>query len=310
MKALIIRAGALGDTLMLMPAITRLRSRAGIVLAGRTPGIDFLRPYVDQCIDLERSGWHRLFTEDPAGGREFRMPGADFVVAFLNDPEGVIGNNLKSIYPDCPVHIFPPFPPEQEKIHMARYMVRCMEKAGLYMDSGRPMEEDLRRPYFHSTDPPGDKAGIVLHPGSGSVKKNYSPGLWLRLIDRIRDTCGHCTAGTVLLLGAAEEGLLPFFQEELKQTDMEILFCPEKEDLISVLGQARLFIGHDSGVTHLAAMLGTAVIALFKVSRVSRWRPLGPEVHVLRKGCGEPEFIREIMKKGGELLRCPTIYDF
>lgn len=302
LKVLIIRAGALGDTLMLMPAITRLRSGAGIVLAGRAPGIEFLNAHVDQCIDLERSGWHRLFTEDFAGDRKPRMPDADYVVAFLNDPEGVIGHNLKRIYPARPVHIFPPFPPEKEKIHMALYMIRCIVKAGLPMGSGQPKEESLMRPFFYKTGPPGDRALIVLHPGSGSVKKNYSPGFWLRLIGSLRDTCGDRAVKTALLLGPAEEGLLPFFQGALKQTDIEILFCPEKENLISILVQAGLFIGHDSGITHLAAMLGTVVIALFKDSCVSLWRPLGPQVHVMEKENSESEFIREIVEKGREVL--------
>ncbi|MGD9075843.1 MAG: hypothetical protein PVJ69_11585, partial [Desulfobacteraceae bacterium] len=63
MKALIIRPSALGDTLMLMPAIAQLRCSTEIVLVGRSPGVDIISPYVNSVIDYEGSGWHRLFLE-------------------------------------------------------------------------------------------------------------------------------------------------------------------------------------------------------------------------------------------------------
>ena len=80
MKLLIIRAGALGDTLMLMPLINALKGYR-IDILGRKPGIDYLEPYVDQCIDIERGGWHRLFSQET----DFADPlfNADHVIAFI-----------------------------------------------------------------------------------------------------------------------------------------------------------------------------------------------------------------------------------
>ena len=65
MKILIIRAGALGDTLMLLPAVTQLSDRAQVYLAGRYPGIDYLRPFVHRTYDFESSGWQKLFMDSP-----------------------------------------------------------------------------------------------------------------------------------------------------------------------------------------------------------------------------------------------------
>jgi ADP-heptose:LPS heptosyltransferase len=41
------------------------------------------------------------------------------------------------------------------------------------------------------------------------------------------------------------------------------------------------YLGNDSGVTHLAAMLGVPTIALFGPSNPHMWRPVGPWVQVL-----------------------------
>jgi len=55
-------------------------------------------------------------------------------------------------------------------------------------------------------------------------------------------------------------------------------------------------VGHDSGITHLAAMLGAPTIALFKHSSVAQWRPLGPTVQVIEASGSGPELVEETLK--------------
>ena len=71
---------------MLMPAIAQLNVSADIVLVGRSPGIDFISPYVNRSIDYEGSGWYRLFLEKRDVTHTLDLPEADLVVAFLSDP--------------------------------------------------------------------------------------------------------------------------------------------------------------------------------------------------------------------------------
>jgi heptosyltransferase-3 len=280
-RILLIRAGALGDTLMLMPAIRHLRKKAEIILAGRYPGIDFLRPYVDQCIDLERSGWHGLFME------RARQPGpsmamSDYVVAFLNDPEGNVLENLKAWFPSASVNMFPVFPPEENKIHMALYMAQSIKAAGIPIDPGPCIKDSLKTPLMAGRHSYPRDGRIVLHPGSGSRDKNYPPELWLEIIKGLKDRSHKRSNRIVVLLGPAEEGLLSFFREAVSQMDARLIYCPERDALIELLGQAALYIGHDSGVTHLAAMMGVRVIAIFREGSPEQWRPLGPEVKIIR----------------------------
>ena len=54
------------------------------------------------------------------------------------------------------------------------------------------------------------------------------------------------------------------------------------ETVYAELAGARLYLGNDSGVTHLAAAMGIPTVALFGPSDDRQWRPLGPAVRILR----------------------------
>ena len=53
-------------------------------------------------------------------------------------------------------------------------------------------------------------------------------------------------------------------------------------ELACWLARARLYIGNDSGITHLAAAAGTPVLALFGPTDPAVWAPRGPNVRVAR----------------------------
>jgi len=82
----------------------------------------------------------------------------------------------------------------------------------------------------------------------------------------------------------------------------EILFAPELEQLLSILTQAPLYVGHDSGITHLAAKLGTPTIALFKNSSVQQWRPLGPRVRVVESEKNRKTLMRKVLEEAGKCI--------
>jgi heptosyltransferase III len=283
LKVLIIRAGALGDTLMLMPAIRALRKDNEIIFVGRLPAIDYIRPYVDLCIDIDSSGWHRLFMERSAVFPEVAFASPDYVVGFLNDPEGNVLTNLTACFPESAVRVFPVFPPEKDKTHIALYMAQAIQKAGLPMNARSVFKDSLEVPLMaleHSS--PDETGPVVIHPGSGSQRKNYPPLFWLQLIKELKKEGLDNSRRIILLLGPAEEELAAFFRGGINERDVELKVTPEREELMSILGNASVYIGHDSGITHLAAMLGRPVIALFKDSPEERWRPLGPDVRIIK----------------------------
>ena len=64
-----------------------------------------------------------------------------------------------------------------------------------------------------------------------------------------------------------------------------------------VLAQARLFVGQDSGVTHMAGLMGVPTIALFGPTDPARWAPCGAHVIVIR---GAPC----LCQSWGDVSRC------
>ncbi|MGD9157747.1 MAG: glycosyltransferase family 9 protein [Desulfobacteraceae bacterium] len=286
MKLLIIRSGALGDTLMLMPLINGLSELHQTIILGRKPGIDYLESFVEQCIDIERGGWHGLFSRGT--DIDVTCPQADHVTAFINDKENIVSGNLNCLFPGSKIDIFPPFPDPDSHTHVALYMARALQSAGILFDSRMTFDSIFKKSVMQSNKYPGKK--IVLHPGSGSMKKNYPPDFWFELLSLLKKA--GISLDVCFLLGPAEEDIVTVTREMAEELDAGTVVCPEKEELLSILDNTYLYIGHDSGVTHLAAMLGINTIAIFKDSSIEQWRPLGPSVKIIEAE-GDIRFILE-----------------
>ena len=277
MRALIIRPSALGDTLLLAPALYQIADKVTVSLLGRRPGIDFLRSFLKDCLDFENHGWHSLFMENPHC-KDLSLPDVDRVICFLSDPSGKVNKGLRKCLTHTPIFSFPPFPQREEKIHVAAYLASCLKKSGLPINPKETIDEARKRYLFIKGKPSKSESTIVLHPGSGSKKKNYSPEFWLNLIRNKDLRIAHTW---ILLLGPAEEKWDQIISKELSEIEIEIIHSPHKDKLLSLLKKASLYIGHDSGITHLAAMLGTRTICLFKNSDPLQWAPLGPDVTII-----------------------------
>jgi heptosyltransferase-3 len=299
LKALIIRPSALGDTLLLAPALYQIAGKTEVTLLGRSPGVDFLRPLVHGCGDYERGSWHKLFSQEPDCG-EFPFPEVDRVVCFLSDPAGKVKQGLNRCLKGILIHSFRPFPAREQGIHVAFYLASCLKESGFPVDPERAIADARTRGVLLEDKHVRSENTVVFHPGSGSRKKNYPPEFWL---DLIRGKGLEAFRKKVVLLGPAEEQWHQLFATGLSGTETEIVISPHRKGLLSLLKAARLYIGHDSGITHLAAMLGTFTIGLFRKSD-PQWAPLGPGVTVIT-GVKQPTVI---YKKIQEKLN--TLWDF
>jgi hypothetical protein len=126
----------------------------------------------------------------------------------------------------------------------------------------------------------------VLHPGSGSGRKNWPAPAWAEVV------AGLTAARPLRLVvtaGPADdaplEALLGALAARAGATGpaggVEVLRQPDLPLLAGVLQRASLYLGNDSGVSHLAAGLGTPAVAVFGVTDPTLWRPRGPRVRVL-----------------------------
>lgn len=301
MKVLIIRGGALGDTLMLLPALSVMPEGITVTLVGREPGLGFMTPHVERCMDLESFGWHGLF-QNSTGMKSVPVDQADRVIAFFSDRSGDIQRNLEGCFPDARTYTFPSFPPKSAALHVARYVARCLVEAGIPLDETKAIEYSRSHPLISKNTPMVHRNRMVFHPGSGDVKKNHPPEFWCRLINGFITRAGEGGYRKVLLLGPAEEGLESVFDRYLENANVEQVCCPPRERLIKLLRQATLFIGHDSGVSHLSAMFGTPTIALFKTSDPVQWAPLGPRVHVIIEPVSDHGLLDAVMDTANSFL--------
>jgi len=292
LSTLIIRPSSLGDTLLLAPALHQIADTVALTLLGRRPGIDFLRSFLKDCLDFENHGWHSLFMENPQCSDLF-IPDVDRVIAFLSDPDGLAKKGLRKCLNQIPVFLFPPFPPREEKIHVALYLASCLKKSGIPLNPESSIEQAKIRPLLKQNGPSRSEGTVVFHPGSGSNSKNYPAEFW---IDLIRDTAFNIFQKRVLLLGPAEKEWHKISNRELSGSDVEIILSPSKDRLLPLLKNASLYLGHDSGITHLAAMLGTRTTALFKASDPLQWAPLGPDVTVIAD-CYDSQVVYEKIKE-------------
>ena len=285
---------------MVLPALVNLSGRVNITLAARQPGLSFIRDFVNCALDLDGAGWHRLFLENPA---EEGLPvaGADVVVAFSNDENDVVRRNLNTYFPNTPIHLFPSFPATGEKTHVAHYISNCIKSAGLPVDPQAAFENAVTHPLMKRERPLQTCSTVVVHPGSGGAKKNQPPDFWLKVFSRLGGEPVLKKMATWLLLGPAEVSLHSFFKKKLESTQWETCICPDNEALIGFLEKACLYLGHDSGITHLTAMLGTPTVALFKESSSVQWHPLGPAVRIIEKKGPGIGLIEEVLKAAIDL---------
>lgn len=302
-QALILRPGALGDTLLLVPALDRLEEHTDVTVVARQPGLSLLRPLAARCFDFEVGGWHGLFEGHLEEGF-FELPNSpQRVVAFLRDTDRSFERNLVALFPRSKVGVFPGVPPEGGCVHAARYLAECLVEVGMEIDPETCMHRARSAPLLSPGDTAGEEADIVLHPGSGGRHKNHSPAFWLELIKAFREAAWEMEWTRItLLLGPAEVPLREAFEGLSPQEKIRVVQETPSEALPSLLGHAGLYVGHDSGVTHLAAMLGIPTVALFRKTDPRVWAPLGPRVRVISKEPQDRSLVEATMAAAKALL--------
>jgi ADP-heptose:LPS heptosyltransferase len=112
---------------------------------------------------------------------------------------------------------------------------------------------------------------IALHPGSGSARKNWPLDRWAELIERLQSPL-------LVVTGEAEKAL-PRWPGTWPVVHAEDWPLPV---LGAALAKSRLFIGHDSGISHLAAASGARCVLLFGPTEPAIWAP--PGTRTLKRG--------------------------
>jgi len=82
--------------------------------------------------------------------------------------------------------------------------------------------------------------------------------------------------------GEADEHVVSKLTKLLEPRSITVASKLKLVDLAAVLERCALFLGNDSGVTHLAAAVGIAVVAMFGSASPPIWEPCGERVRAVR----------------------------
>lgn len=291
---LVLHPGALGDLVAAFAVLLQLKKR----FPGGIDGVcqeHLVRLAVDlgifrRAVAMEAAAFAALYS-DAVGPAEaaltafFRPYGA--VLLFSNAP--ALETGVLRVF-SGPVHRIPPRPEVSRRIHVHDHLLANLVAAGLLGPSAAdaPFPEGFPR---RKPGPFRDLRGkrILLHPGSGSPRKNWPLERFLALAGRLRREgmapefiAGPAEARLAARIRGVEDGWRVHAPASLA-------------DLAALLKEGDGYAGNDSGVSHLAAFLGLPTLALFGPSDPVRWRPRGRAAAVLTapgEGCA-PCFERE-----------------
>jgi ADP-heptose:LPS heptosyltransferase len=147
---------------------------------------------------------------------------------------------------------------------------------------------------------------VALAPGSGHAKKNWPLEHYVELARRLTEEHG---AEIWWILGPAESGWQAQLQEKFPGQELRMLQELSLGQLAAALRQVQLYLGNDSGVTHLAAAVGgPAVAAIFGPSDPVIWAPQRQRTMVVptAAACAPCTRGREITCQEGACLQTLT----
>jgi heptosyltransferase-3 len=284
-RILLIRGGAIGDFVLTLPALKALRDAnagAQIEILGykHIAELAHNRFYANQIRSIEYAPLSRFFGKDSELASELvdYFAGFDLIISYLYDPDGIFENNLRR----CGAREIVRGPAKIDKrAHAARQLAKPIENLGVKVDDlgARiyPSVEDreFARDFLRDCIPPI----VAFHPGSGSEKKNWPLNNWIKI--------GNCLLasenfrGSILVVsGEADQSQTARLESIWNNRHVRFAKHLPLPGLAAVLEHS-IFVGHDSGISHLAAAAGANCILLFGPTDPNVWAPRNENVQVI-----------------------------
>ena len=286
-RILVVRGGAIGDFIMTLPAVGALRERwpeAHIEILGY-PHIAELahqRHYADAVRSIDAKALAGFFIPrgvlDPALMEYFG--GFNVVVSYLFDPDRIFSNNVRA----CGVKQVIDASPRPENTPAAEHYCLPLESLAIYVEAPLPRihpNESDREAASNFLKMAGREPLVAIHPGSGSEKKNWPVEKFAALARWVAD---ELAAQLLVVRGEADERAAQKLTELVGERPITVAQGLKLVELAAVLERCVLFLGNDSGITHLAAAVGTPTVAVFGAASLPIWEPLGEHTRVVQFG--------------------------
>jgi heptosyltransferase-2 len=300
LRIVVLRPGALGDSLLAFPALALVRRRwpgAHLTLIARGDVLSLARAsgLADETVPYEISEWAALFGEGPPEGSIARAVFADAeaVVAWLPDSDGCVARNLADLGVRR-ICVAPGRSPEGMHSHAALWLARTLvplditpprqvsELAMLVPPPRWSAEEGASAAALWASLglPEEPQRVVALHPGSGGAVKRWPPAAFAQLAARLA-SIGYAP---LLIAGPQDVEIADAVLAALPMgmAPVPVARALAVGGLAALLARCGAFAGNDSGVAHLAGLLGLAVLVFFGPTDPAMWAPLGAHVRTVR----------------------------
>jgi heptosyltransferase-3 len=299
-RILVIRGGAIGDFILTLPALKALREAhpdAHIEILGykHIAVLAENRFYAQAVRSIEHGPLASFFAGNSQLPPELAgyFASFDLIISYLYDGDRIFESNLHR----CGVEnlLCGSAKVVEKSSHAARQLARPIEELGIkvgdltekifFSDEDRQFAQEFLR---------GSSQSIVaIHPGSGSKEKNWPLENWSELVSgkdgpsKATGEPGHIGKQFSLVVVSGEADKAQTAQLEYDWKDRDVRFAKNLPlpHLAAVL-EHTIFVGHDSGISHLAAAAGANCILLFGPTDPNVWAPRNENVRVLQAQSG------------------------
>jgi len=292
-----MRPGALGDILLTLPALDALhegpkspfrwRGPCEIEVMGNLAVLSFLpgRSAVTAVSSFDRADLAALFQPDatPPESLQLYLNSFDLILSYATSPEHPFARHLAHTAKGR-VLSFDPRPVPGQRMHMCDYLQQPLRELGIAPNAAPPrlmltaadQQDAVQWWTEHGLD---GQPAIAIHPGSGSLSKNWPAEGFVAVAHRLARERG---VRIVWLSGSADAATVAAVQRTLDDEEALWLQDPPLSLLAAVLARAVLYLGNDSGVSHLAAAVGVPSVVIFGPTDPAIWAPRGRDVRIVR----------------------------
>jgi heptosyltransferase-2 len=198
----------------------------------------------------------------------------NIIVSYLYDPDEIFRENVARCSP-AQFIAAPHRPDEREGIHATQVFLNPLTRLAIF--DADPI------PRLAVQFAQGTRRTLAMHPGSGSERKNWPEARWAELLTQLaRET----DVQFLLVAGEAEGGRLQRLAARVPADRCDLALHLPLPELAARLGTCVGFVGHDSGITHLAAALGLSCVVLWGETPEELWRPQGERIILLHDADG------------------------